>query len=135
MVEFDDSKCVDKLDALHMTDTGVDSAGAARLEFRKDGEPVFTISADNKVTLHGDTTLDEASLMFWKGVERNTPQRDLSTDNDGQLARMKVVPVVRGGKPQGYDILIINGVAITGMRHDSLVAQKVSEALEIGPKP
>ncbi len=51
-----------------------DSANAVRLEFQNaDNETIFTISADNKVTLHGDVDLDEASQSAWEAVERTTP--------------------------------------------------------------
>lgn len=100
----------------------VDSSGAVRLQFTNDSNRIlFSISPDNKVTLHGtDISLDEASQLFWEAVERKAPSAswrpaDATTDDDGQLARVTVeivsgymlladkTPVVR---------LIINGVDI-----------------------
>ncbi len=113
-----------------------DEPGAVRLQFINNSNRIlFSISPDNKVTLNGDIDLDEASRVFWEAVEQQTPSApwrpaDATTDDDGQLARVQTLPAVSKGKPQGYDVLFINGVSITGMSPGSIVAKAVKKALK-----
>lgn len=55
---------------------------------------------------------------------------DTSTDSDGQLARVKVLPAMRGGKPEGFDVLFINGVLITSIVPGNIIATALEEALK-----
>ncbi len=64
-----------------------DGAGALRMQFRTNGKPVFSISPDNKITLHNDTELDEASRLFWEAVKFITPGTLLvKVDDEPEIA-------------------------------------------------
>jgi len=55
---------------------------------------------------------------------------DREPDDDGELARVKMLPAARNGKPLGHDVLFINGVSITTMSPGSVMALYVRDALK-----
>lgn len=68
--------------------------GAVRLQFRNAGKPVFSVYPDNRIELHNDTRLDEASHWFWEAVKRAAP---VQYSQDPRTRSVKVnVPVEPG---------------------------------------
>ena len=108
-----------------------DSASPVSFSLQDEGKVIFSIGPDGSVTVNPDIEIDDVGRAFWKAVKRTASFADTSTDDDGELARVKVLPAARDGKPSGFNVLFINGVLITGMSPDSIVAQAVNHALKV----